>query len=98
VAAGAQHVLYTSHMGADATSPFPPMITHAATEEILRGCGAPSTTALRHGFYAATVPRLVAGALATGELRAPEDGPVAWDRARGPRGGRRRGPDVRGAR
>ena len=78
VAAGAQHVLYTSHMGVDPTSPFPPMVTHAATEEILRGCGAPSTTALRHGFYAATVPRLVAGALATGELRAPEDGPVAW--------------------
>jgi NAD(P)H dehydrogenase (quinone) len=77
VAAGAQHVLYTSHMGVDATSPFPPMVTHAATEEILRACGAPST-ALRHGFYASTVPRLVAGALATGELRAPEDGPVAW--------------------
>ncbi|WP_433782780.1 NAD(P)H-binding protein [Actinomycetospora sp. CA-101289] len=78
VAAGAQHVLYTSHMGADPSSPFPPMITHAATEEILRGCGAPATTALRHGFYAATVPRLVTGALATGELRAPGDGPVAW--------------------
>ena len=77
VAAGAERVLYTSHAGARPDSPFPPMPQHAANEEVLRTCGAPFTS-LRNGFYASTVPRLLQGAWHTGELRAPEDGPVAW--------------------
>ena len=35
-------------------------------------------TSLRNGFYASTVPMLLGDALATGELIAPEDGPVSW--------------------
>jgi uncharacterized protein YbjT (DUF2867 family) len=35
-------------------------------------------TALRNGFYAATVPLLLGRALETGELIAPADGPVSW--------------------
>ena len=79
VAAGAGRILYTSHMGADPTSPFAPMPDHAATETLLRGCGV-AFTALRNGFYASTVDLLLgpSGALATGELAVPEDGPVAW--------------------
>jgi uncharacterized protein YbjT (DUF2867 family) len=77
VAAGAERVLYTSHAGARPDSPFPPMPQHAANEEVLRTCGAPFTS-LRNGFYASTVPRLLQGAWHTGELRVPEDGPVAW--------------------
>jgi NAD(P)H dehydrogenase (quinone) len=77
VAAGAERVFYTSHAGARADSPFPPMPQHAANEDVLRGCGAPFTS-LRHGFYASTVPMLLQSAWRTGELRVPEDGPVAW--------------------
>jgi NAD(P)H dehydrogenase (quinone) len=79
VAAGAGRILYTSHMGADPTSPFAPMPDHAATETLLRDCGV-AFTALRNGFYASTVDLLLgpSGALATGELAVPEDGPVAW--------------------
>jgi NAD(P)H dehydrogenase (quinone) len=76
-AAGAKRILYTSHIGANPQSPCPPMPDHAATEEILRGCGVPFTS-LRNGFYATTVPMLLRAALATGELAVPEDGPVAW--------------------
>ncbi|MBB4687844.1 NmrA family NAD(P)-binding protein [Amycolatopsis jiangsuensis] len=74
-AAGAKRVLYTSHVGASATSAFPPMIDHAATEEALQNAG---VTFLRNGFYATTVSRILQPALETGELRVPEDGPVAW--------------------
>lgn len=77
VAAGAKRVLYTSHMGADPSSPFPPMPDHAATEEALRTAGT-AFTALRNGFYASTVPMLLRHALETGELRVPRDGPIAW--------------------
>lgn len=79
VTAGAERILYTSHMGADPTSAFPPMPDHAATEALLRDCGV-AFTALRNGFYASTVDLLLgrSGALATGELALPEDGPVAW--------------------
>jgi NAD(P)H dehydrogenase (quinone) len=75
--AGVERILYTSHMGANPSSPFPPMPDHAATEAALRASGVPFT-ALRNGFYATTVPMLLAGALESGELAAPEDGPVAW--------------------
>lgn len=77
VAAGAERILYTSHMGADPSSPFAPMPDHSATEAILRDCGVPHTS-LRNGFYASTVGMLLGGAVETGELAVPEDGPVAW--------------------
>jgi uncharacterized protein YbjT (DUF2867 family) len=76
-AAGAKRVLYTSHMGVSPSSAFPPMVDHAAAEDALWQCGT-AATSLRNGFYAATVVRLLRQALTTGELRVPEDGPVAW--------------------
>jgi len=76
-AAGAHRVLYTSHMGVDPASPFPPMHTHAATESALRELGVPFT-ALRNGFYASSALQHVHRALETGELAVPQDGPVAW--------------------
>lgn len=75
--AGAKRIVYTSHMGASAASAFPPMHTHAATEDMLRGSGV-SWTALRHGFYASTVPMMIGDAVETGVLAAPEDGKVSW--------------------
>jgi NAD(P)H dehydrogenase (quinone) len=77
VAAGAQRVLYTSHMGSSPDSLFAPMPDHAATEQYLAGAGV-AYTSLRNGFYASTVPLLLGGALHTGELVAPADGPVSW--------------------
>ncbi|WP_454196525.1 NAD(P)H-binding protein [Nocardia sp. Marseille-Q1738] len=77
VAAGAERIVYTSHMGANRSSPFPPMPDHAATEAALRNCGV-AFTALRNGFYAASAAMLLGAAVQTGELIAPEDGPVAW--------------------
>ncbi|MGW4329991.1 NmrA family NAD(P)-binding protein [Nocardia sp. NPDC004573] len=76
-AAGAGRILYTSHQAAAADSVFAPMPDHAATERYLATTGTPFT-ALRNGFYAATVPLLLGPALDTGELRAPADGPVSW--------------------
>jgi NAD(P)H dehydrogenase (quinone) len=75
--AGARRILYTSHQGASADSAFAPMPDHLATEDYLSQSGTPFT-ALRNGFYASTVPRLVGAALETGELLAPVDGPVSW--------------------
>ncbi|WP_086853674.1 NmrA family NAD(P)-binding protein [Amycolatopsis kentuckyensis] len=74
-AAGAKRVLYTSHQGAASDSRFAPMVDHAETESRLEGA---PFTALRNGFYAATVPLLLGAALETGELAAPADGPVSW--------------------
>ncbi len=76
-AAGARRILYTSHMGANAASPFPPMPDHAATEAALQTSGV-AFTSLRNGFYAASRVMLMGRALETGELVAPEDGPVSW--------------------
>ena len=76
-AAGVRRVLYTSHMGVNTTSAFPPMRDHAATEEMLAGSGL-KWTSLRHGFYASTVPMLIGKAAETGIVAAPEDGKVAW--------------------
>jgi uncharacterized protein YbjT (DUF2867 family) len=76
-AAGAQRILYTSHQGVGPDSLFAPMVDHAATERHLAATGTPFT-ALRNGFYASTVPRLLGRALETGELVAPADGPVSW--------------------
>ena len=76
-AAGVERIVYTSHMGANAASPFAPMPDHAATEAALRDSGV-AYTALRSGFYATSGIMLMGRALETGTLAAPEDGPVSW--------------------
>lgn len=76
-AAGARHIFYTSHVGANPDSPFLPQPTHAAIEATLLELDVP-TTALRNGFYAGFAPSLLGDALETGELRAPEDGPISF--------------------
>lgn len=76
-AAGAQRIFYTSHVGASPTSAFAPMRDHHATEGALRDAGVPFTS-LRNGFYAGSALQLFGAALASGELAAPEDGPVSW--------------------
>ena len=76
-AAGAKRIVYTSHMGASASSAFPPMLDHLATEDMLRQCGL-AWTALRHGFYAASGIALMGDALETGLIEAPADGKVSW--------------------
>ncbi len=76
-AAGARRILYTSHMGASATSAFSPMHTHAATEAQLAASGVPFTS-LRNGYYAASGLMFMGRALETGVLPAPADGPVSW--------------------
>jgi NAD(P)H dehydrogenase (quinone) len=76
-ASGAGRILYTSHMGANPSSPFAPMPNHAAAEALLRESGVPFT-ALRNGFYATSGAMLLGDAAETGELLAPQDGPVAW--------------------
>ncbi|GIO31323.1 MULTISPECIES: SDR family oxidoreductase [Paenibacillus] len=75
--AGVRRLLYTSQMFSPATSHFPPMDVHAATEELLKSSGM-TFTSLRNGFYAASAKMWMGDALKTGELIAPEDGPVAW--------------------
>jgi len=75
--AGVSRLLYTSQMFSSATSHFPPMDVHAATEEMLKSSGM-AFTSLRNGFYAASAIMWMGDALKTGELIAPEDGPVAW--------------------
>ncbi|PWI44775.1 SDR family oxidoreductase [Streptomyces sp. ICBB 8177] len=77
VAAGARRILYTSQMGAGATSHFQACRDHAATEEVLRGCGVPFTS-LRNGFYAASAAHFLGHAVQAGRLALPADGPVAW--------------------
>lgn len=77
MASGAQRLFYTSHAGAAPDSPFPPMPNHHATEAMLRGSGVPATV-LRNGFYADSAVMLLGDAVQTGELAAPQDGPVDW--------------------
>ena len=76
-AVGVRRIVYTSHMGASARSAFPPMLDHAATEDMLRQSGL-AWTALRHGFYAASGIALMGEASKTGVLEAPADGKVSW--------------------
>ncbi|WP_417681517.1 NAD(P)H-binding protein [Roseibium sp.] len=76
-AAGAERIVYTSQMAARATSAFPPMHDHAATEDMLRDCGL-AWTALRHGFYASSGIAMLGEALKTGVMETAQDGPVAW--------------------
>ena len=77
VRGGACRILYTSHMGARAGSPFAPADQHAGTEADLEASGA-AFTALRHGFYAESCLHMIGDGLKAGELRTPEDGPVSW--------------------
>ena len=72
--AGAGRVLYTSHMGTHPDSPFS---DHHAAEAVLAEGGQPFTS-LRHGFYAESALQLIGRGFETGEIRAPEDGPVSW--------------------
>lgn len=76
-AAGAERILYTSHQAASRQSLFAAQPTHAETEEHLVGLGVPFT-ALRNGFYASTLAFMITGAVETGRLVAPADGPVSW--------------------
>lgn len=75
--AGARRILYTSHMGARADSPFLPTGQHAGTETDLAASGI-AFTALRHGFYAESCLHTIGDGLRSGELRTPEDGPISW--------------------
>ncbi|NDZ78776.1 SDR family oxidoreductase [Streptomyces sp. SID10853] len=77
VAAGARRILYTSQMGAGATSHFQACRDHAATEDALRASGVPFTS-LRNGFYAASALQLAGPGLAAGEIALPADGAVTW--------------------
>lgn len=81
VAAGTRRILYTSQMGAGASSHFQSCRDHAATEEALRASGVPFTS-LRNGFYAASAIRFLGDALEdgaeSGEFTLPADGPVNW--------------------
>ncbi|MFV8749567.1 SDR family oxidoreductase [Nannocystaceae bacterium ST9] len=74
---GVRRILYTSHMGASPDSAFGPMPDHAATERMLEACGV-DFVSLRNGFYAASAVLLLGHAFETGEVVAPEDGPVSW--------------------
>lgn len=76
-AAGARRILYTSHMGASASSHFQPCRDHAATEEALRASGVPFTS-LRNGFYAASAMQPLGHAMQSGQVVLPADGPVSW--------------------
>src|SRR5262249_16130593 len=76
-AAGAQRILYTSQMAANPSSLFAPAPDHAATEAALRESGV-AFTALRDGYYASSAPMLLGNTIESGEVVAPEDGPVAW--------------------
>lgn len=75
--AGAERILYTSHMGARPDSPFAAAPDHAATEAMLAAGGVPYI-ALRNGFYANTARMLVQRALQSGTLVAPEAGAFCW--------------------
>lgn len=76
-AAGAQRILYTSHMGASHASAFAPMRDHAATEDALEASGV-AFTSLRNGFYAYSALMMMGPFLQTGKIVAPQDGIVSW--------------------
>jgi NAD(P)H dehydrogenase (quinone) len=75
--AGVRRILYTAHMATSPTSQFPPMHTHAATEEMLKNCGV-AWTSLRNGFYASHALQEIKGALESGVIEAPADGKISW--------------------
>lgn len=77
VATGVGRILYTSHQGAAADSPFFPARDHAATEQLLAASGLPWTS-LRNGFYAHSLSWLAGPWRETGVIEIPVDGPVSW--------------------
>ena len=76
-AAGVGRILYTSHQGAGADSPFKPARDHAATERLLADSGV-AWTSLRNGFYAHSLNWLTGPWQQTGVIAVPADGPVSW--------------------
>lgn len=77
VKAGVGRILYTSHQGAAAGTPFGPGRDHAATEDILAASGVPWTS-LRNGFYMHSLQWLLGPWRDTGRISVPADGPVSW--------------------
>lgn len=77
VAAGVGRILYTSHQGAAADSPFVPARVHAATEQMLADSGV-AWTSLRNGFYLHSLDWLAGPWRETGIVTVPADGPVSW--------------------
>jgi NAD(P)H dehydrogenase (quinone) len=77
VAAGTGRILYTSQMGANASSHFEACRDHAATERMLQETGVPYTS-LRNGFYATSALHFLGHGLESGQVVLPADGPVAW--------------------
>jgi NAD(P)H dehydrogenase (quinone) len=77
VAVGVGRILYTSHQGAAADTPFGPGHDHAATEKLLSESGV-AWTSLRNGFYAHSLNWLLGPWRSTGRITVPADGPVSW--------------------
>ncbi|PPG30397.1 NAD(P)H-binding protein [Rathayibacter sp. AY2B9] len=77
VAAGVGRVLYTSHQGAAADTPFGPGRDHAATERLLAESGL-AWTSLRNGFYAHSLGLFLGPWRETGVIEVPSDGRVSW--------------------
>lgn len=77
VAAGVGRILYTSHQGAGADSPFAPAQVHAATEGLLADCGVPWTS-FRNGFYLHSLDWLAGPWRESGIVSVPGDGPVSF--------------------
>lgn len=68
--AGVRHIVYTSFLDADASSPSEFAQVHAATEADLAASGVPHTL-LRNGLYADFLPMLFGAALESGVLHLP---------------------------
>ena len=77
VAVGVGRILYTSHQGAAADTPFGPGRDHAATEKLLSRSGV-AWTSLRNGFYAHSLNWLLGPWRESGVITVPVDGPVSW--------------------
>ena len=77
VSAGVGRILYTSHQGAAADTPFGPGRDHAATEALLAASGV-AWTSLRNGFYAHSLNWLLGPWREAGLITVPADGPVSW--------------------
>ena len=77
VGATVGRILYTSHQGAAADTPFGPGRDHAATEQLLAASGV-AWTSLRNGFYAHSLGWLMGGWRETGVVTVPADGRVSW--------------------
>ncbi|RKR75366.1 NmrA family NAD(P)-binding protein [Frondihabitans australicus] len=76
-AVGVGRVLYTSHQGAAADTPFGPGRDHFATERLLADSGL-AWTSLRNGFYLHSLAWLLGPWRETGTIAVPADGPVSW--------------------